>query len=305
MGEMYALIALCLFASNMVMTKVASGRVNINIGFMLTMGMNVVFSTMLVSVQAALRVDPLQWRWDGFMIFALAGIFSSYLGRFFFFGAVVRFGPARASVFQITGPIFTVLIAWLALGERLSLAQYAGIAITLAGLCCVVYVPGALSRGAAARAGHGGVLSWLATSILVLGLGSSLCYAAGNVLRGAAMARWDEPILGALIAAASAMLFHLLTSRDAWRIVSDVKAADRKGVLMFLGVGVLTICAQIMVFFSIRHTAVSIATLISSCAPVLVIPMSYWFLGNQDRITTRIVVGSVLAMVGVAMVLVG
>jgi len=305
MGEMYALIALCLFSSNMVLTKVASGRVNISIGFMLTMGMNVVFSLLLLGVQTAVRHDALQWRWDGFLIFALAGIFSSYLGRFFFFGAVVRFGPARASVFQITGPIFTVLIAWVALGERLSAADYLGIVITLAGLCLVVWVPGAMSPNPAARAERGGFWRWLATSILVLGLGASLCYAAGNVLRGAAMSRWDEPILGGLIAAASAFVLHLLTSRQAWRIATDVRAADRKGVLMFLGVGVLTICAQIMVLFSLRHTAVSIATLIFSCAPVLVIPTSYLFLGNTDKITGRIIVGAVLAIAGVALVLVG
>jgi drug/metabolite transporter (DMT)-like permease len=305
MGEIYALIALCLFASNMVLTKVASGRVDINIGFTLATGMNVAFSLLLFGLQTALRTDALHWRWDGFLVFALAGIFTTYLGRFFFFTAVVRFGPARASVFQVTGPIFTVLIAWAALGERMSAMDYAGIAITLGGLCLIVYVPGAATSRAAAGAEHRGVLGRLAASILFVGLGASLCYATGNVLRGVAMARWDEPILGSVIAAGSALLMILLTRRQAWRIARDVKASDRKGVLMYLGGGVLTICAQIMVFFSIRHTAVSIATLISSCAPVIVIPMSYWLLGNTDKINGRIIVGALLAMTGVALVLIG
>jgi drug/metabolite transporter (DMT)-like permease len=305
MGEVYALIALCLFASNMVLTKVASGRVNINIGFTLATGMNVAFSLLLLGLQTALRADALHWHWDGFLVFALAGIFTTYLGRFFFFTAVVRFGPARASVFQVTGPIFTVLIAWAALGERLSVTDYAGIAITLAGLCLIVFVPGAATSRATASAEHRGVLGRLAASILFVGLGASLCYATGNVLRGVAMARWDEPILGSVIAAGSALLMILLTRRQAWHIARDVRASDRKGVLMYLGGGVLTICAQIMVFFSIRHTAVSIATLISSCAPVIVIPMSYWLLGNTDKINGRIIVGALLSMTGVALVLIG
>ena len=305
MGEIYALIALCLFASNMVLTKVASDRVNINIGFMLATGMNVAFSLLLFGVQTALRPDALVWRWDGFVVFALAGIFTTFLGRFFFFSAVVRFGPARASVFQVTGPIFTVLIAWAALGERLSLADYAGIAITLVGLCLIVYVPGSMATAPAARAVRGSNLRRLTSSILVVGLGASLCYATGNVLRGVAMARWDEPILGSVIATGSALLVNMLMRPQSWRIVSDVRASDPKGVLMFLGGGVLTICAQIMVFFSIRYTAVSISTLITSCAPVIVIPLSYWILGNTDKINGRIIVGAVLAMVGVALVLIG
>jgi drug/metabolite transporter (DMT)-like permease len=244
MGEFYALIVLCLFASNIVLTKLASQRVGVDIGFMLTMSMNVAFSLLLVAVQLAMRPDALQLRWDGVAFFALGGVFSSYLGRFFFFGSVVRFGPARASVFQLTGPVFTVLIAWVALDERLGWVRYVGIAITLAGLCLVVWRPGAMAQSAAVRAQRGGVLRWLAGSILVVGLGASLCYALGAVLRGVGMKRWDEPVVGALVAASAALLLHLATSRQAWRIVRDVRAADGKGVLMFLGVGVLTICAQ-------------------------------------------------------------
>jgi drug/metabolite transporter (DMT)-like permease len=45
--------------------------------------------------------------------------------------------------------------------------------------------------------------------------------------------------------------------------------------------------------------------LIASCAPVAVIPMSYWLLGNQERITPPVVVGSLLTIVGVALVLLG
>ncbi|CAN5469155.1 hypothetical protein BH11PSE7_BH11PSE7_27390 [soil metagenome] len=305
MGELIALGAVCLFAGNMVLTKLASGHVHIDTGFMLTMGMNVVVSLVLVGVQLATRTDSLSWRWDGFAFFAFAGVCASYLGRFFFFGAVVRFGPARASVFQITGPVFTVLIAWFALGERLGLMRYAGIAVTLVGLCLVVYVPGATTLGAAARAQRGGMLRWLAGSILVLGLGASIFYAVGNVLRGAAMRRWDEPVLGALVSVAAALLLHLATSRRAWRIAADVRASDRKGVWMFLGVGVLTICAQTLLLFSLRYIALSVATLIVSCAPVLVIPLSYWLLGNRERITPRLVVGSLLSIAGVALVLLG
>ena len=155
------------------------------------------------------------------------------------------------------------------------------------------------------RAQRGGLVRWLAGSILVVGLGASLCYALGGVLRSVGMKRWDEPIAGALVAAAAALLLHLATSRQAWRIGRDVRAADGKGVLMFLGVGVLTICAQTVLLVSLRYTALSIATLIASCAPVLVIPMSYWLLGNQERITPPIIVGSLVAIAGVALVLLG
>ncbi|MES2972859.1 MAG: DMT family transporter [Pseudomonadota bacterium] len=306
MGELLAGLALVLFSCNIIMTKVASGRVAISTGFVISVAVNLGFSFLVFCVELALRTSPLVWNWGGFGAFLLAGVFSTYLGRFFFFESVVRFGPARASVFQITAPLFTVLIAWLFLGERLRLVDYIGIVLTVIGLFFVVYVPGSLTARAAApvqQARGNKWTGWIFRSVLVLGLGASLCYATSSVLRGGAMKLLDEPILGAVLGSASGLGLHLLTNGEGRTLLPTLLAADRKGVWLFVITGVLTITAQTLVFVSFRYIEVSIAMLIASCVPVLVIPMSYLLLGNQERIGPRTIAGTLLTMAGIALVL--
>jgi hypothetical protein len=58
----------------------------------------------------------------------------------------------------------------------------------------------------------------LMQSVLLLGMGSSLAYAIGNVLRGSAVRSWNEPILGALIGAACGLALQVAFSagKGAW-----------------------------------------------------------------------------------------
>jgi drug/metabolite transporter (DMT)-like permease len=72
--------------------------------------------------------------------------FSTYLGRWFFYESVVRFGPAKASIFQISSPLFTAMMAWLLLGERLTLLVALGMVMTIAGLMLVSCKPDFFSR---------------------------------------------------------------------------------------------------------------------------------------------------------------
>lgn len=307
MGELLAVMALVLFSCNIIATKLASARVPIATGFVISVAVNVAVSLAVFCVQLAWRPVPLNWSWSGFLAFVVAGGFSVYLGRYFFFESVVRFGPARASVFQITAPIFTVLIAWLFLGERLGLQAHAGIVLTVIGLFLIVYVPGSLTAPAPPRpeaTARGRLAGRLLGSILVLGLGASLCYAIGNVMRGGAMKLWDEPVLGALIGAATGMCLYLATSSGTKTLIPTIMAADRKGVWLFALQGLLTIFAQMLLLTSLRHIEVSIAMLIASCVPALVIPMSYLLLGNKDPIGPRTIAGTALTMAGVALVLV-
>jgi len=308
MGELFAGLALVLFSCNIILTKVASARVPISVGFVVSVAVNLAFSFLIFCVELVLRQTPITWNWGGAAFFLLAGVFSTYLGRFFFFESVVRFGPARASVFQITAPLFTVLIAWLFLGERLGLLDHVGIVLTVLGLFFVVYVPGSLASRAAVQAqpkqAEGSRWTgWIFRSMIVLGLGASLCYAISSVLRGGAMKLLDEPILGAVLGSASGLGLHLLTQGGVRTLVPALRVSDRKGVWLFVITGMLTITAQTLVFVSFRYIEVSIAILISSCVPALVIPMSYLLLGNQERIGARVIVGTLLTMAGIALVL--
>ena len=89
-GEAFALTALVLFSSNMVLTKVASARLAMNAGYLVAIVMNIAFSALLFVVELFLRSSALRWDWLGVLLYAGAGVFSTYLGRWFFFEAIAR-----------------------------------------------------------------------------------------------------------------------------------------------------------------------------------------------------------------------
>jgi drug/metabolite transporter (DMT)-like permease len=311
LGYLLASGALLLFTASILVTKVASNRLDLGLGFLIATSTNVVFSALALLVQMSLRQEGLHWDLRAFLMFAAAGAFSTYLGRWFFYESVVRFGPAKASIFQISSPLFTALMAWLLLGERLSVLVALGMVMTIAGLMLVSYKPGFFSRRSTvtAMAPDGEpapavekkprALQRVMQSVLLLGMGSSLAYAIGNVLRGTAVRDWNEPILGALIGAASGLALQLVFSSGKNAIGSRLRQASRSGVALFTLIGVTTISAQMCVISSMRYIPLSVATLVTLCTPVLVFPLSYLLFRNEDKITATTLAGSGLTLLGI------
>lgn len=258
-----------------------------------------------------LRKDPLDWNAPAFGMFLLAGVFATFLGRWFFFESVVHFGPAKASVFQISSPLFTAIIAWIFFDQTLGVVDLAGMALVLTGLLLVADVRqllrqrivGKASRLAAPDIPAGLHFKALLRSGLVLGIGGSLAYAIGHVLRGGAMLRSNEPILGTLLGACSGIALHMLFSSGSKDMLRDMRQADRRGLLLFMLSGLLTILSQVCMFVSLRSIPVSITALISLCTPALVFPMSYFFLKNQERLTLTPVIGCAFTFAGIAVII--
>ncbi len=51
-----------------------------------------------------------------------------------YLGGIRRLGPARAALASTTEPVFTIILAWVFLGERLTALQMAGAALVVAGI---------------------------------------------------------------------------------------------------------------------------------------------------------------------------
>jgi len=312
-GEPLALAAMLMFASNTIITKMATARLDLGTGFLISVSVNVLFAALLFALQLVIRDDPLRWDGFGFGMFLAAGAFSTYLGRWFFFESVARLGPAKASIFQVSSPFFAAAIAWVFLDERLSPMALLAMAMTLLGLLLVTSGTfGSRSAAASSRPSSGaerlpsrsrsvGVLATLLRSTLLLGLGSSAAYATSNVMRGVAIRHWNEAILGALLGAMAGAGLHLAFNRNAAGVYASLHRADRRGVVLFAVSGSLTILAQLCVIAAMSRSPVAVVTLITLCTPLLVFPLSYFFLRNEERISARTVLGGAITLGGVAL----
>lgn len=311
-GELLAFAALAMFSANIILTRVAAARLSLNAGFLIVVSVNIAFAALLFGVQQATRHDTLRWDSQGVVLFALAGLFATYLGRWFIMESIARLGPAKASAFQVSSPLFTFMIAWLFLDERLSAAAILAMALTAAGLLLVSL--SGLQPGAAAGAGLAGtrtgrvhrakasLQTWLRSGV-VLAVGSSAAYAVGNVLRGAAIRQWKEAVLGALIGALAGIALHFVFGTDHVKVLRSLRSADRIGVVLFAFSGVLTISAQMCVIVAMGDTPVAVVALITLCTPLLVFPLSYFLLKNDEGINGRTLMGAVLTLVGISAII--
>ncbi|RYX94704.1 MAG: DMT family transporter [Comamonadaceae bacterium] len=303
-GYLLAGAALLCFTTAILVTRAASDRVSLSVGFLVATATNVVFSALALGLQLVLNPAPIAWHGKAFTLFALAGAFSTYLGRWFFYESVVRFGAARASIFQVSSPLFTALMAWVVMGEKISVQACIGMGLTVGGLMLVGMKPGGVANAVrpASKGAPGGVIQAALASVFVLGLAGSMAYATGNVLRGAAVREWNEPILGGLVGAGCGLLLHLAFNRAGKGVLATLRAADRRGLGLFGVLGVCTISGQILTIAAMRYIPLSIATLITLFTPLLVFPLSRWLLKAHADFSAIMLAGSVLAMTGIMLV---
>lgn len=301
-GIFLALAALCMFSANVLLIKLASMRVALELGFLVSVSVNLLFSALLLAGQLLVTGNGVGWSWPAAIFFMLGGAFSTYLGRWFFFEAVVRMGSAKASLYQVSSPGFAALIAWAALGEALSPLRTGAIAFTILGLALIGYVPGMFARRQ--HAGPPPVRARLADRIkgsaLMLGAGGSMAYAIGTVVRGAAIRDWNQPIVGALLGAATGLLLSLALGREIRGLPASLRAADRRGLLLFAVCGLLTISAQICSIWSLRYIEVALSNLITLSTPLLVIPGGYYLLAQKEVLSARTWMGGAMVLAGVA-----
>jgi drug/metabolite transporter (DMT)-like permease len=315
-GELLAVSALVMFSSNIVLTKVASARMIVSLGFLVSVTVNVLFAFLLVAAQLALRQAPLSLDISALLLFFIAGFFSTYLGRWFLYDSVVKIGPSRASAFQTSNPAFTALIAWFFLDERLGPVDIASMVAILVGLYLTSRRPpergiGAVVQPVAQDATQNGPqsppkhrrTSPLLDSGVLLALSGALAYAVSNILRGVAIDEWNEPLVGALAGALAGLVSYVAVGSGARRFLRSVGGLDRKGVYLYAISGVLTICAQACMIAAMWYLPVSIAIVITLSTPILVIPAGYFLLKNREGITLWTVLGSAAVLTGVGTIL--
>lgn len=314
MGEGLALLALVLFSANALLVSVVSPRLGQEIGFLLALGANVVFSGVVVLCQRILASGPLVVQWDAFAMFAVGGLFTSYLGRRLFFLSVHAIGPSRATSLQITNPVFAGIISWVFLGEKLGGDAVGFILAVIVGLYLTTRVRAERPTSVPVAAGdlpYGGIepasvpppgkkFGGLPTREIAIALTGALAYAVGNVIRSSGVREWNEPVLGGFVGAVAGTLAYLLLHTKVRSLVPRVREADRLGVYLWCLSGVLTISAQVALIASTRYIAIAIAVVVAAALPVIVIPVSVLLLHNREAVTGRTVVGGLLILGGVA-----
>jgi drug/metabolite transporter (DMT)-like permease len=291
MGVALSFVAMVAFASNILVTRYALARMPLDAGFFIVLAVNILFPAALFAVELAVRAAPWSWDWRGAGLFAAGGVIGTYIGRRMLFDAVRLLGPARASVFHSTAPLFSLIGAWLFAEERLGLYELAIMVVVMAGLLFTQPRSTYTSEHPDASALRTGMLAGIAA---VAGFGM------GDVVRGIGVRDWNEPILGAVIASITALLCQVATTRNWSAIGAQLRAADRTAVLLYAACGVFTTLGAIFLAIAMRYMEIALAVLVVHSTPLVIFPVSVFILRNREDLTPRTVMGAVLVLVGIA-----
>jgi drug/metabolite transporter (DMT)-like permease len=292
-GELAALAASFLFAATSSMFTLAGRRV----GSVVVNRMRLVFATLLlILVHWALRM-PLpfaagseRWFW-----FAISGITGFILGDAFLFQAFIWIGPRLSMLMMALAPALAALLAWIFLGEVLSLGQILGITLTLAGITWVVL--GRDGRPALDEAGKDQYVRGI-----LFGLGAATGQALGMVTAKPGLVGDFPALSGTVMRLISALLvlwgytFMRRQARNTFLALSREPSA-----LPFILAGSATgpTIAVTLTLFAVQNAEVGVASTLTSLTPIILIPVAYFVF--KERFGWQAILGTLLAIAGVAL----
>jgi len=294
MGITLALLAMVCFASNIFIVRSALARMPLETGFLVMLGVNVVFTAAVLCVELLLRATPLVFQWRGAGWFVLSGVVGIYLGRRMLLDTIRTLGPARASILHSSSPVFTLAVAWVLVGERLGTYELGLTALVIAGLWATQlpsrgqpgeHRPGreALRRGA------------------ILGLMMVMGFGTGNAIRGLAMRTWNEAIFGSLLGTGAALLCQIASIRNWPKVFADLRTSDRRGLALFAASGIATACGSMLTTYAMGYIEIAIATLITFTSPLVVFPVSVLVFKNREGLSLRTAAGAAMVLAGIVL----
>ena len=217
--------------------------------------------------------------------FLVAGLVAPGLARLMFFVGINRIGVARAFSLMATAPLFAVVIAMAALGERPTPLLLAGALAIAAG-----------SMLLARRAGN--EARWRRRDMIFPVLG-----ALGFALRDN-LSRWGLREYGdSLAAAAAATVTSLLVM---WICAGTQRGSltpPRTSLIFFALSGLCEGSAYLLMWRAFSIGDVSVVSPLVNAHSIVAIALAAVFLRDLERITWRMVLAATLIVAGVALVM--
>ncbi len=134
------------------------------------------------------------------------------------------------------------------------------------------------------------------------GIGAALAYGASSVLIRQGISNLAPPLVGAAVSLLSGTLvFLVIRARD----LRSNLAQNRKAVGFFLLAGLASSFGIVSSFFALSLIPVVTVSPLQSTSPLFVMSLSYLFLRRLERITPRLILGSILVIFGVILITIG
>lgn len=298
LGEFAALLTTVFWTITALSFETASKRIGSMHVNLLRLGLATVFLSVFSYFHKGLffpfDADLHTWTW-----LAVSGLVGFVIGDYCLFKAFIITGARVAMLMMTLAPVFAALAAWIILGEIMSPLSLFAMIVTLTGIALVIFTRTPNTSGSAFKSKGSYSMSYPLKGI-ILGVVAAAGQGVGLVLSKYGMRSYD-PFSASHIRVITgfvgfAILFLVLRKfkelpvsfRDKtamkWLLVGSVFGP-------FLGVS--------FSLMAVQHTNAGIAQTIMSLTPVLIIPPAV--LINKEKVTTREIVGAIVAVAGVVL----
>ena len=230
--------------------------------------------------------SPLSWQ--SYVLLAISGIVGIAIGDTLFFKSLSDLGAKTQVLFFLLGQIMTMLLSFLLLDERLTLLQYVGAFILLAG---VVIVTWGKQEGHPNK-GRG----------ICFGLLSILCFSMSSIVLKYSVAEIDAvpATFYRMLFGTVGILFVGVTSRNLRSWVAPLRQTKVLGAFM-LNVVVITLGGFLLSTVAIKNISVSLASVLSTTEPIFVLLFAalIW----SDKATRRELLGAAVTIGGLLIIM--
>jgi drug/metabolite transporter (DMT)-like permease len=294
MGEIAGL--LCAFFWAISATLFSESSIRIGSGVVNRIRLLIGFILFLITNTIVLGEPlPISAGWERWLLFGASGILGLAIGDGLMYRAYTMIGTRLAMLVTAFSPIISALVAWLFLGEELTLVTIIGIMVAASGVGIVVLERREVGRTRSDQRKY--LLGLLASFIAVV------MYAFGMVMSKKGLENNFPTVAGVVIRMVFAGLATWMPALLVGKVAGEIRNAFKDRIAMkYLAIGSLIgpFGGVWLSFVALQNAKVGVASMLMSTAPIFLLPIAKWV--QKEQLSWRAVLGTLLAIAGVAVI---
>lgn len=243
-----------------------------------------------------LFTTPLSYHW---LWFGASGIVGLALGDYYGFTAFAILGPRIGSLFSTLAPTAALFLGYFVLDERINIIGILGILVTISGVAWLTLSRKDDNTNMQVHFGN-------KKKGIIFGVLSALCQGAGLVMAKKGLQHTIDGTEISVIQAtfirmtiATAVMYSITIVRGKLKEMTKPILENQNKGLPYLVSGTFfgPVLGVGLSMYAVSLTAASVAQTIFSLVPVMVLPLAFFI--KKEKITTKAVLGALVAILGV------
>ncbi len=206
---------------------------------------------------------------DSFGLLVLSGIIGIFIGDTALFAAMNRLGPRRAGVLFATHSMFSVLLAYIFLGETIWGWTLIGSSLLVSGVMVAIFFGKRKTELHSWEANQSQLKSGIA-----LGLLAALCQAVATLMLKPLMQTDIDAVAASAVRMTTAFVLHQLLFLLGFKIARAYLPLNPRVFLLVLANAALSmVLGMTLILQALKHGDAGMVAILSSISPVIVLPL--------------------------------